>query len=361
MWRKRTVRRMALACAVIMALNICALSGALAQNGADENDFTVSGGSIEKYQGSTARLEIPDTLGGAQVTAIGASAFAGSETLRSVVIPAGMTQIGDGAFEKCASLRRIRLSDTVTHIGDGAFRNSALCCLTLPEALNELGAEAFLDCPLKSAVVLGDTTEIAGSGMGFCTRGGRLVAIPGFVLYAPEGSPAQKYAQDNNFECRSYAAAPVGGGTSPVKGLVNCKTLELRTEPSTRNDHSILGQLHGDNFVNVLNKVTDWYYVETSDGVRGFVAAQHIKLSEPTGAEPLTEGAAGKVTAWALYVRSDMSNYDKSNVVWEIHRGDSVTIYQQEGGWYYVQTANGKQGYVIASFIDTEADIPKLW
>ena len=55
------------------------------------------------------------------VSAIGAWAFIGIETLRQVTIPVSVTSIGDHAFAGCKSLTRITIPSSVTSIGENAF------------------------------------------------------------------------------------------------------------------------------------------------------------------------------------------------------------------------------------------------
>ena len=68
-----------------------------------ESAFSYTTGSdgtvtITKYNGSASNVEIPDTIAGKAVTAIGDEAFSENENLLSVTIPASVTSVGDAAF-----------------------------------------------------------------------------------------------------------------------------------------------------------------------------------------------------------------------------------------------------------------------
>ena len=56
-----------------------------------------------------------------RVTSIGAKAFRGSYSLKSVTIPDSVTSIGEKAFEDCRELKSIVIPDSVTSIGERVF------------------------------------------------------------------------------------------------------------------------------------------------------------------------------------------------------------------------------------------------
>jgi len=79
---------------------------------------------------STAgRIDVPATLGGCPVTAVGFQAFFGCFYITEVVVPVGVREIGRGAFSSCFRLERISLPATVTAIGESAF----ISCKSLRE------------------------------------------------------------------------------------------------------------------------------------------------------------------------------------------------------------------------------------
>ena len=71
-------------------------------------------------------LEIPATLGGSTVTAIGDFAFVGNAGMTSAVIPAGVKSIGQSAFYACTSLSSVTIPRSVVSIGNHAFGYSGL-------------------------------------------------------------------------------------------------------------------------------------------------------------------------------------------------------------------------------------------
>ena len=77
--------------------------------------------SVTGYDGNALTLDIPGTLGGLTVRAIGREAFCGSRYLTAVTIPEGVTEIGKYAFQGCVGLQNVTVPSTLRNIGEGAF------------------------------------------------------------------------------------------------------------------------------------------------------------------------------------------------------------------------------------------------
>ncbi len=81
---------------------------------APSRDFTFDAttGTIKKYNGNDAVVNIPSEINGTPVTKIGEDAFQDNTTITSVTIPASVTEIGSNAFAGCTNLT------SVTYGGD---------------------------------------------------------------------------------------------------------------------------------------------------------------------------------------------------------------------------------------------------
>lgn len=91
------------------------------------------------WRKAEATLEIPATLGGLPVLAIGDYAFADCTVLQSVTVAQGVLRIGDGAFSGCAVLKSVSIPSTVVSVGAEAFAGTA--------ALEEEGGVYYIgDC-----------------------------------------------------------------------------------------------------------------------------------------------------------------------------------------------------------------------
>ena len=83
---------------------------------------------------------IPAVIGGKAVTSIGNGAFAGCDSLMTIVIPDRVTSIGNKAFSGCHKLTRVTIPKSVTSIGDQAFSTChRLANVTIPDGVTSIG------------------------------------------------------------------------------------------------------------------------------------------------------------------------------------------------------------------------------
>lgn len=87
--------------------------------------YTVENGAVTltSYIGTGKTVEIPTTIDGCPVVAIGDRAFLDHAALTSVTIPEGVTHIGWFAFSGCVSLKSVTMPASVSSINYGAFEN----------------------------------------------------------------------------------------------------------------------------------------------------------------------------------------------------------------------------------------------
>lgn len=195
---------------------------------APSRDFTFDAttGTIKKYNGNDAVVNIPSEINGTPVTTIGNAAFRDS-SVTSVTIPASVTEIGANAFAGCTNLTIVNyagdwsnltiqsgnpavqdaanaplfdfefiLNNTavvvtnykyngaaadvtipsryqgkpVTTIGHAAFFNSAVTSVTIPDSVTSISDEAFINCPkLTNISIPNSVTYIGFSAFSSCT------------------------------------------------------------------------------------------------------------------------------------------------------------------------------------------------
>lgn len=134
-----------------------------------ESAFTVDAdGTITAYNGTDLAVEIPPSIDGVTVTAIGYQAFYG-KSITSVKIPAGVKSIGISAFNSCSSLNSVTFAEgsLLTSIGTTAFYDCAsLEEVTIPSGVTSIGNSAFHYCNQLKRVYISDLAAWCAIGFG---------------------------------------------------------------------------------------------------------------------------------------------------------------------------------------------------
>jgi hypothetical protein len=126
---------------------------------------TVTLSSVVK---KTSSVAIPATvkIGGKvfKVTAVGASAFKGNKTLKTVTFGKNVTTIGSKAFYGCTALKTLGTLTSVTTIGTSAFYGcTALTTVKSLGKVKTIGTGAFYKCKKLSSVTIPATVTTIGA------------------------------------------------------------------------------------------------------------------------------------------------------------------------------------------------------
>lgn len=124
-------------------------------------DFEINNGVLMKYTGSETDIVVPP-----EVTEIGNKAFAGCSHLKTVTLPEKLKKIGADAFLHCTALEN----------------------LEIPASVKSVGAFAFVGCERLDLTFRGMKTRIPKFGI--------IDLDANMIIFAPEGSTAQKYAEE---------------------------------------------------------------------------------------------------------------------------------------------------------------------
>ena len=156
--------------------------------------FAVADKIITNKAGNALILALPTitgefTLDNANITTIGAGAFANNKKITSVNIPS-VTTVMDYAFAGCEKLVEINLGtltdignyafydtsisvlpsfDNVHKIGDYAFASTSINNVSIPDGV-EIGNGAFAECLTLEAIVIGDNVTIGSYAFGLSTN-----------------------------------------------------------------------------------------------------------------------------------------------------------------------------------------------
>ncbi len=148
---------------------------------------------------------------------------------------------------------------------------------------------------------------------------------------------------------KKYVSIGAEGGSSTTlsdlfeswKGSVTASSLKVRSGPST--GYEILKTLSQGTTLNVLGESGDWYYIELSNGTKGYASKQYIQKGSGTSTCTIT------VSDGKLNVRGGAgTNFD---VVATVKNGEVVTLLDDSTSWYKIKTSSGKTGYVNSKYV----------
>ena len=108
------------------------------------HNITRSQISIDKYNGQSNRVEIPEKISGQVVIEIGEGAFSDNLILEHVQLPDSVTAIKDNAYYGCRNLKIVHFGIGIKSIGDNAFAEcESLQTIQIRSKLDYLGKNAF--------------------------------------------------------------------------------------------------------------------------------------------------------------------------------------------------------------------------
>ena len=149
-------------------------------------EFDENTGSITGYIGNSKNVEIPDSIGGIPVIAIGKGAFEGNRNIKSITIPASVKKINDDAFRECMSLQDVTVKGSDIQIWNNAFYDcNKLVTVNLEGSVKTISDAAFGISKSKSSI----TVNYYGSApTGFNTGNNRdpFVGINDVKIYVTE-------------------------------------------------------------------------------------------------------------------------------------------------------------------------------
>lgn len=116
----------------------------------------------------TKDVNIPSTIDGTEVIAIGNTAFRNRQLI-SITIPNSVITIGEGAFEVNTSLTSVTIGSSVTTIGEGAFFRNNLSSVVIPNSVTIIDDTAFWGNSLTTITIPNSVVTI-GEGTFACNQ-----------------------------------------------------------------------------------------------------------------------------------------------------------------------------------------------
>ena len=215
-----------------------------------EDEFVITDGVLEKYNGSAAEVVIPDG-----VVALGDLAFDGNSAVEKIYVSDTVETVGYSSFHNCANLTELHLGASVNKLGDNAIWESYnLTVITvaednpylaavdnvvyskdlttlvlfpdgysgefvIPDHVTKVGDYSFFGCKKITSLMIPDTvTEIGSHGFW------GLSGIESIDL--PDG--LTKIAEKTFCECTSLKSLYIPDGVKVIesRAIWDCKALE---------------------------------------------------------------------------------------------------------------------------------------
>ncbi len=101
-------------------------------------------------------------------------------SVKEIILPESVNKIGDEAFMNCASLKSITIPDNVTELGAYSFYGSGVQNFTLPNSVTKVGSNSFYGCANLNNITLSENMTEIGS-MTFQQTGLTKIHIPAKV------------------------------------------------------------------------------------------------------------------------------------------------------------------------------------
>ena len=160
--------------AVAMLLTLLPAAAFAAPAPESDFEYSVDNGTaaITKYKGAGGAVEIPATLGGYPVKAMGMHAFVECTSLKSVSMPESVTSIGNSAFIGCTGLESVKLPAGLKSIGENVFYScTSLTSVVVPDKVTSIESLAFFGClNLESITISASVTTLDSSFVYGCTN-----------------------------------------------------------------------------------------------------------------------------------------------------------------------------------------------
>ncbi|MGM8249704.1 SH3 domain-containing protein [Clostridium perfringens] len=145
-------------------------------------------------------------------------------------------------------------------------------------------------------------------------------------------------------------------------GLISANQLNVRTSPNENGQ--VIGTLHKNDKVNVLDKSIDGWYKIDFNGRRAYVSSKYVNLISYKNNEVKTEvkkepiEGTGKVNInTALNVRQ--ASTTNSRIIGSLKGGEKVNVISESNGFYKIEF-NNSYGYVYSKYISKDGDSEKV-
>ena len=148
----------------------------------ESGDFFVDNGFLIKYNGGKSEVEVPFGVKSISPVAFQDNtitkivlpegiehwAFAGNNSLETIILPDSMENIPFSAFMACVSLKSILLPKNIKNIGERAFEDCIkLSSIEIPPMVEIVNSNVFMGCESLETITCYENTKFTGDDF-FC-------------------------------------------------------------------------------------------------------------------------------------------------------------------------------------------------
>ncbi|WP_028510368.1 leucine-rich repeat protein [Ruminococcus sp. NK3A76] len=193
---------------------------------------------------------------GSKIRSIEEAAFYDDKELTTVINGGNPIYIGESAFKNCSALKSISLGSKLINLCAYAFMNdSSLTTIRIPSSVVNFGTDwgtygTFSGCTNLKNVYIANTSMKTDETYRMFDD------VTGFTINTIQDSPAYKYATNNVFSKKTFAAIPATAVAfnSSNYTLINGKTLTLYPEMTPANSTDNYTYISGDTSVAEVNE-----------------------------------------------------------------------------------------------------------
>lgn len=157
---------------------------------------------------------------------------------------------------------------------------------------------------------------------------------------AHEGQTGYIFKQYVSIGAQGGASTVLGEVIDPFKASITSSSLKVRSGPSTGYD--TIATINNGTTFNVLGKSGNWYYIELSNGTKGYASAEYIKKGSGYSTCTITN------TSSTVNVRQGPGT--TYSVVTTVKKNEVVHLLDDSGSWYKIKTSAGKEGYISGEY-----------
>lgn len=134
------------------------------------HNITRSQISIDKYNGMSKQIDIPEKISGQEVVEIGEKAFSNNLIIECIQLPDSIISINNFAFFGCRNLRKVKFGLGIRKIGDNAFAEcESLQDIQIRSEMDCIGVNAFTLSGIES-VEINTIRDLQEESFSLCSR-----------------------------------------------------------------------------------------------------------------------------------------------------------------------------------------------